>query len=532
MKLLLWPWQRLIRGFRRHLGWKLTLSHLLVALICQLVYIIGGVLIIIFSSMSAVRQPLFPTTSPEMSAETRILALALAPAVERNDPALLSATLAQLPPQQKNGYGAFDGVLSPENLLVVIAPDGQVIATSDPRIPVGIPATALEPAVWAEVLTTALHSGSAPNPRIAGLTGRDEEQRRLVTAYPIVDQQGQIIGALGLRSASTPVAAPPPTLGQILASVSLAVLALFAVVIALSGLIASVAGFMMARAFGRRLRQLEGATEAIIQGNLAARVTVNVPDEIGRVGERFNLLTTRLAETDRARRAFVSNISHELRTPLAIIRGHLEPYTTGPAEAVLPLAVVETIDREAQTLGTLIDDLFTVTRLEESALPVQPTPVQAADVVATAIAGIRPLATAQGHIVVQSLLTADLPLVMADRTRLGQIVTNLLYNALRHTPAGGVIVVEGALVTGQQVVAIAITDTGQGIAAEDLPHIFERFYRGETEEATRQAGSSGLGLTIVKQLVEAQGGTVSAESVLGQGTTIRFTLPRAESSPL
>ncbi|HEY8597486.1 MAG TPA: ATP-binding protein, partial [Thermomicrobiales bacterium] len=296
-----------------------------------------------------------------------------------------------------------------------------------------------------------------------------------------------------------------------------------------SGFVASIAGFLLARAFGRRLRQLEGATEAIASGDLSARVSVTVPDEIGRLGERFNLLTARLDETDRARRAFVSNISHELRTPLAIIRGHVEAQLARDPAAESSRTALGTIEREARTLGRLIDDLFTITRIEEAALPLLPAPIAVGEVVAAAVAGIQPLANAQGHVAVRSLVPAELPLALADRTRLGQILNNLLYNALRHTPDGGVIVVEGALLPDGATIEIAVTDTGTGIAPADLPHIFTRFYRGDEPDGARQAGGSGLGLAIVKQLVAAQGGTVRAESTLGEGTSIRFTLPRASA---
>jgi two-component system sensor histidine kinase BaeS len=296
----------------------------------------------------------------------------------------------------------------------------------------------------------------------------------------------------------------------------------------ISSIVSSFAGFLLARAFGRRLRPLAAATEAIARGDLSARVAVADPDEIGQLGERFNLLTARLDETDRARRAFVSNISHELRTPLAIIRGHVEAQLVGDGNTVPPRETLETIEREARALGSLIDDLFTLTRIEEDALPLRPGPVTIQEVAAAAVAGIRPLASAQGHVAVYSVVPADLPPALADRTRLGQVLNNLLYNALRHTPAGGVIVVEGAITADGTALEVAVTDTGTGIAPDDLPHIFDRFYRGEGGVGARAGqGSSGLGLAIVKQLVEAQGGTVRAESAPGQGTSIRFTLPRA-----
>ncbi|MGN6699246.1 MAG: sensor histidine kinase, partial [Thermomicrobiales bacterium] len=216
-----------------------------------------------------------------------------------------------------------------------------------------------------------------------------------------------------------------------------------------------------------------------------------------------------------------------LRTPLAIIRGHVDAQLDAPDGATPPATrdALAIIDREARTLGDLVDDLFTLSRLEEAALPLQPAPVNVREVADAAVSGIQPLALARGQVAVRALVPADLPPALADRARLAQILSNLLHNALRHTPDGGVIVVEGALMPDGRAITLTVTDTGAGIAPADLPHIFDRFYQGE--RAGRNQDGSGLGLAIVRQLVEAQGGTIAAESTPGQGASIRFTLPRA-----
>lgn len=534
MRALRHPWRTLRENYARYLSWKLALSHLTVALLCQAVYVVGAIAIILLAGGNLFQSPdpppPLPSRSREMSEETRILATLLSAQVGRQSPDDLSATLARLPPAQHSGYGAFDGVLSPTNRLVVVGPDGTVVASSDGEIPPGTALGALAPPAWGAVLGAALRGerdSAAPT-----LTGRDPAMGVLVTAYPILDERGTILGALGLRSARVIVAPPPrddsPTLLLVLASVSALVLGLLVVVGLISSVLSSVAGFLLARAFGRRLRPLAAATEAIARGDLSARVAVSDRDEIGQLADRFNLLTARLDETERARRAFVSNISHELRTPLAIIRGHVENQLARGAAAAPSREALETIEREARALGGLIDDLFTLTRIEESALPLRLMPLAVPQVVAAAVAGIRPLASAQGHVMVHSAVSLDLPPALADRTRVGQILNNLLYNALRHTPDGGVIVVEGGVTPDGAAIEVAITDTGAGIAPADLPFIFERFYHGPGGVDSRTAlGGSGLGLTIVKQLVEAQGGTIRAESAPGQGTSIRFTLPRA-----
>ncbi|HEY8599367.1 MAG TPA: hypothetical protein VIL85_13100, partial [Thermomicrobiales bacterium] len=218
MRFLLRPWRVLYRAYARRLSWKLTLSHLTVAVICQIVYLAGAVLIILVNGQANQGGDPLPFSSREMSEETRILATALAPAVASGSTAELGATLRRLPPPEATGLGAFDGVLSPTNALVVVAPDGTILAASEPTLAALGTVTALDPPVWGAVLNAALGNGSAPDAALPALTGRDSRQRRLMTAYPIVDGQGRIIGALGLRSA---VAAPPgatPSFWQVLAS--------------------------------------------------------------------------------------------------------------------------------------------------------------------------------------------------------------------------------------------------------------------------------------------------------------------------
>lgn len=296
----------------------------------------------------------------------------------------------------------------------------------------------------------------------------------------------------------------------------------YLLVSAISSGVAAAIGVRLARTFSQRLELLASATEAIVQGDLSARVAVTEADEISQIAHRFNLLTRHLEAAEQTRRRFVSNISHELRTPLAIIRGHVESQLAESPDSTASAAALEAIQRESEVLGRLIDDLFTLARIEESSLPVQPRPVALRGIIDAAVQAIRPLAKRRGHITVHTTLLPSFPPVMADPTRLAQILNNLLYNALRHTPDGGLIVIEGSSLPDGKMLEISVTDTGVGIAPADLPHIFDRFFHAQSE-----SGGSGLGLTIVKQLVEAQGGWVRAESIVGQGTTIRFTLPRA-----
>ncbi|HET8626249.1 MAG TPA: ATP-binding protein [Thermomicrobiales bacterium] len=519
-------WRRIGAAYRQRLSWKLTLSHLVVILLCLGVLVAGfGLLLIAVQTYGA--EANFPQIESDMIQETRILAVLLAEPVQTRTPDQLSALLRALPPRTDNGSGPFGGSLSPGNLLVVVAPDGTVLAASNTTITApGTRIEELRPADWAPLLRNALHGETRMD---AGrLSAGDRGMRVLVTAYPIVDGQGHVIGALGLRSAPVPLGAPGLSPSGILARVIALLVMVLAAAAVPAALVSTAAGFLVARGFARRLAALEEAATAFARGDLSRRVAVRSPDEIGRLSARFNSLAERLEAVERARRAFVSNVSHELRTPLAIVRGHVEAQLQADNGATLPPTAreaLEVIDREARTLAGLVDDLFAVTRLEEAALPLEPAPVALPAAIETVVAGLRPLAQEQGHIALSSLAPADLPPVLADRTRLDQILKNLLYNALRHTPAGGVIVVEAAPTPDGRMVEVRVTDTGAGIPPDELPFVFERFY--QAENGARQTGSSGLGLTIVKQLVEAQGGAVAAESRLGEGTSICFTLPVA-----
>jgi signal transduction histidine kinase len=311
------------------------------------------------------------------------------------------------------------------------------------------------------------------------------------------------------------------------------------------------------------VKALAIAADSWAAGDLTRRAAVKGEDEIGRLGAHFNIMSERLASTDRARRAFVANVSHDLRTPVAIMRGHLErlqslqanvpaeaaPLAAGvgaserggapPAgdtligERLLPgetvsvdPATIDLLHRETVTLGRLIDDLFTLARVEETQLPLELGPLNLAEPVTEAVEGLRQLAWTQSKVTVQSLIRPDLPLVMGDATRIRQILNNLIYNALRHTPAGGLVIVDAQEVAGNTQVEVSVMDTGVGIPPEKLPSVFERFVHGDDSVRGKGEGS-GLGLHIVKQLVEAQSGTITVESSLGQGTVFRFRLPRA-----
>jgi signal transduction histidine kinase len=189
---------------------------------------------------------------------------------------------------------------------------------------------------------------------------------------------------------------------------------------------------------------------------------------------------------------------------------------------VLPGRDMEVIHAETERLTSLIDDLFTLTRAEARQLPLQLTSVDLFALVSRLAETIAPLARRQRSLELVTSLPDQLPLVLADTTRLEQILLNLIQNALRHTPPGGIIAI--AAIAMPTMVTISVSDTGEGIAAEDLPFVFERFYRGDSSRS-RETGGAGLGLALVRELTEAMDGSVSVESTLGRGSRFTVCLP-------
>ncbi len=237
---------------------------------------------------------------------------------------------------------------------------------------------------------------------------------------------------------------------------------------------------------------------------------------------------TALRQLEHVRTEFVANVSHELRTPLTAIQGYLETLLGGamedPAHA---RRFLEVVFRHTERLGRLLNDLTDLSNIELGRVALHRGPVDLAEVVEGTLDIIRAKADA-GGVRLEARLPDHLPAVQADRDRLAQILINLVDNAVKYTPGGGRVTVEGA--AGVGLVEVAVADTGVGIPPADLPRITERFYRVD-KARSRELGGTGLGLAIVKHLVAAHGGTLVIESRLGEGTRVRVTLPAAEPTP-
>jgi signal transduction histidine kinase len=326
----------------------------------------------------------------------------------------------------------------------------------------------------------------------------------------------------------------------------LVLLLLFAAVMSL-GL-----SYALSRALAQRVTALHQGARALADGNLSARVEVAGADELAALAAQFNQMASQLAaaaeERERleaVRRDLIAAISHDLRTPLASLRVMTEALADGlvddPATTTRYLA---TMRGQIGHLSGLIDDLFELAQLDAGALRLELQRASLDDLISDALEGIRPQASAKGVQVCGSVAPGVGPVLVAPQ-KIERVLYNLVTNAIRHTPSDGVVTIsampEGQRAGGQRpdenippldprplptapFVLVEVADTGEGIAPEDLPWIFDRFYRGE-KSRSRATGGAGLGLAIARGIVEAHGGRIWAESAQGRGTRISFTLP-------
>jgi two-component system sensor histidine kinase BaeS len=261
----------------------------------------------------------------------------------------------------------------------------------------------------------------------------------------------------------------------------------------------------------RPLRVLTAATQRMRAGDTSARAEVAARWEIAELAGAFNQMSEHLARTEKQRKDLVSDVSHELRTPLGTIRGWLVAAQDGVAD--LDPALVESLLEETLVLQQLVDDLQELASADAGEFRLQPEPLDAGEL-------LRQIAAA--HPRELAVETSGVLQLTADPVRLRQAVGNLVVNAIAHTPPDGRIVLRGLNSDGE--VVLQVSDTGSGIAREDLPHVFDRFWRADRSRG-RATGGRGLGLAIVKHLVEAHGGTVTVTSAAGAGTTFTIRLP-------
>ena len=268
------------------------------------------------------------------------------------------------------------------------------------------------------------------------------------------------------------------------------------------------------------MEELFNAINAVEEGNLSIRVTENKSDMFSELFKRFNKMVAELERAAQQRRNLTADIAHELRTPLHIIQGNLEGIVDGVYQPT-PEHINNTLD-ETKLLARLVNDLQTLSLAETGQLPLHPTRFLLTDLIHDLTSSFASQAASLG-IDLKTKLSDPSQQITADYDRLNQVLSNLISNSLRHTPKGGEISIETESIVGEQrSVRIKIKDSGEGIASEDLPFIFDRFWRGDKSRSERT--HSGLGLAITKQLVQAHNGKIEAQSEPGKGSTFIIEL--------
>lgn len=286
---------------------------------------------------------------------------------------------------------------------------------------------------------------------------------------------------------------------------------------------ALVLSFILSRSISHPVTELTQATRTVAGGDLDVRVSIEHAGEFGELAEAFNIMAAELQRADELRRNMTADVAHELRTPLSVIRGKLEGILDGVYSATEEhLAPVL---EETEVLTHLVEDLHLLAQAEAGQLRLDRYPTDVGDLLRDAYVNFTPQAEDRG-VTLGLDLPETLPRVSADWRRISQVLGNLISNALQHTPPGGSVTLSAQAREGH--VAISVSDTGVGISPEEMPYIFERFWRGDTARVRTEYGGSGLGLAIVKQIVELHGGQVDVASEPGQGATLTFTLPYVE----
>jgi signal transduction histidine kinase len=301
------------------------------------------------------------------------------------------------------------------------------------------------------------------------------------------------------------------------------------VLLVFAGGMAMILGYFLSSTVTERIDLLKGAAEKLSQGNLQARVPVQGHDEVSALAVTFNQMAEQLQTADQKqreleglRRDLIAWVSHDLQTPLTSMRAILEALSDGIVDD--PETVkryLNTAQRDVRSLSALIDDLFQMAQLDAGGFPLHRAPASLNDLVSDTLESFTELAKQQA-ITLEGQVESDVDPVFMDTQAIGRALNNLISNALRHTPPAGRVSV-WVRRTGMRV-EVTVSDTGEGIRAEDIPHIFERFYRGE-KSRNRGTGGAGLGLAIARGIVRAHGGDIRVESKVGKGTQFTFHIP-------
>lgn len=569
--LLIWPLFRVYREcVRRSLRWRLAESHVATILLSVLAVSLVGALATVGAAF--IQRPM----DQEPSREARLVAdgleqlgwvdeLLLADQPGSRVPTLLVVDDGRVAPPARIGKAAQaktsalleamkSGRIGPNpftqdvNLqaatvlgrqlanvasISIVGPDLTVLASSEPTL-LGQSALFIGPtALGVAESALAGDTSTADNTKILEGIGS------ITGSYPLRSGLDRTVAAVVVDKSARTLTSGWAVAALILEYVGELALTI-AVLIGLPAIpIGTVIGIRRARAISRPIRELATAADEIAEQRLDARVWVDGDDEIATLGRRFNEMADRLQASMRreaaareraetllaANRELVANVSHELRTPVALVRAHLECLGGEPerADEYARIAL-----RETDRLESLVDDLFQLARLEGQGLTLERAPFDAGTAVREATESLIEPARRQAGIALRTAVEPGDLRCLGDRARFIQSLQNLVRNATRYTPEGGIVLV-GAITNGAEVV-VTVRDTGVGIAPDDLPHVFDRFYRADRSR-NRAQGGAGLGLAIVRGLVEGMGGAITVESELGEGTCFTLRLPRIETEP-
>ncbi len=292
-------------------------------------------------------------------------------------------------------------------------------------------------------------------------------------------------------------------------------------------ILSTLLALLLGRSVARPVRQVADAAEALAQGETGTRAPVSGPSEVEALACSFNSMADRVEAAQRSQRDFVANVSHELKTPLTSIQGFSQAILDGTADE--PAAVARAagvIHEEAERMRRMVGDLLVLARFDAGQVEMACERVAIGRLLRRCIEKLTPQAERAG-VAVELDVSGGL-FVLGDADQLGQVFNNLLDNALTHTPSGGRVAV-AARGSAERTVEVTMTDTGAGIPSDELPRIFERFYRAD--KARQRTGGAGLGLAIAQEIVAAHGGTITAESVVGLGSRFIVQLPIVDGEP-
>jgi len=336
--------------------------------------------------------------------------------------------------------------------------------------------------------------------------------RVLYAAAPVFGEDGKVINLVYLATPLPDRRLPRNLSIQLISAVLLA------------GLFASIAGILLARGIARPLEKLDRAASAVSDGDLSQQVPARANiKELENLGQTFNEMTDSLRQSDLAKNAFIADVTHELRTPLTVIKGTVETLEDGAVDDLAGRGkLLQSMNLETNRLIKLVNNLLVLTRSDAGALSLDIQSFDLGALTQTRCDIMEPLAIQKGVQLIHKSPSELQPLVMGDPNRTAQVLDNLLNNAIRYAPPESQIVI--SLEQHVNHIRCSVIDRGPGISPEHLPRIFERFYRVD-KSRNRESGGSGLGLAIARALIEAQRGSINAESEAGKGTRISFTLP-------